>query len=133
MKEPSQRRRPILALDFDGVIHDYLHGWGTGEIYGNATPGFFDWAIEASEKLELVIHSSRTADAQGRQMVLDWLQAQAALQDRPSAAGLLTVSATKPPALMTIDDRCVTFRGDWSDPEVQPEAILKFKPWMKAP
>lgn len=37
----------------------------------------------------------------------------------------------KPSALMTIDDRALTFNGDWSDPAYQPDTIRRFKPWNK--
>lgn len=37
----------------------------------------------------------------------------------------------KPPALMTIDDRALTFNGDWTDAQYQPAAIRRFKPWNK--
>ncbi|MES2781895.1 MAG: hypothetical protein V4657_03800 [Pseudomonadota bacterium] len=35
----------------------------------------------------------------------------------------------KPPALITIDDRALTFTGDWSDFSMG--ALSAFKPWNK--
>jgi hypothetical protein len=40
-------------------------------------------------------------------------------------------TATKPPAWLTIDDRCVRFDGDWSDPALSVEGIKAFKPWTQ--
>ncbi len=35
----------------------------------------------------------------------------------------------KPPAVLTIDDRAVQFRGDWNDAALSVDAIKAFRPW----
>lgn len=121
---------PILSLDFDGVIHDYRHGWKDGSIYGHATPGFFPWAEQAAKVFALVIHSSRSKTEAGRRAIFDWLTAEAALSGNPGLAGLFLIQAEKPPAFITIDDRCARFDGDWNDPDLNPLELRAFKPWM---
>lgn len=37
----------------------------------------------------------------------------------------------KPAAVISIDDRALTFNGDWSNPEYSADFIRKFKPWNK--
>ena len=123
-------RPPILSLDFDGVIHDYQRGWKDGRIYGNVTQGFFEWATEAAKFFTLVIHSSRAKDMEGSQAILSWLIKEAERTGNPGAAGLFDVVAEKPPALLTIDDRCLRFDGDWGDPALDPKELRNFKPWM---
>lgn len=34
---------------------------------------------------------------------------------------------------MTIDDRALTFDGDWSSPRYSAHAVRSFKPWNKRP
>lgn len=133
--------KPILCLDFDGTIHDYKHGWKEGVIYGNVTPGFFEWADRAKEKFKLVVYSSRSCTEAGLKAMRDWMVKQLGekflvLKDENPAVLEAYIdqhfefTATKPPAWLTIDDRCIRFEGNWSDPELDPEAMIKFAPWM---
>lgn len=112
--------KPILCLDFDGVIHSYERGWQGGEIYGTVTPGFWEWANKAQELFKLVVYSSRSKDGAGK--MRDWLVD----QGWPDVIEL-EFANEKPPAYLTVDDRCVRFDGDWS--KLDPSALLAFKPW----
>lgn len=114
-------RKPILCIDFDGVIHSYERGWQDGEIYGSLTPGFREWALRAAEHFKLVVYSSRSKTPEGIRAMQEWLAAQ-------GCANLpLDFADTKPPAFLTIDDRAVTFTGSWA--ALPPDALLVFKPW----
>jgi hypothetical protein len=50
-------------------------------------------------------------------------------------AGLLAMQikfvSEKPSAFLTIDDRCVRFDGNWSDPRFDPQELLKFTAWYQ--
>jgi len=129
--------KPILCLDFDGVIHSYERGWQGGDIYGTVTPGFFEWASEAKKHFQLVIYSSRSKDADGKTAMWSWLKHQwgswrhhGAGQEHPDPIVYdeFEFAHEKPPAFLTIDDRALTFRGNWSD--YPPEGLLTFRPWM---
>lgn len=128
--------RPILCIDFDGVVHSYERGWQNGDIYGEVVPGFFEWATQAAPLFRLVIYSSRSQMADGRAQMWAWLKhqwgkwaAERELSDDHIRCGEFEFAAEKPPAFVTIDDRAVTFRGDWSAPELAPAALRAFKPW----
>lgn len=120
-------RKPILCIDFDGVIHSYERGWQGGVIYGTVTPGFFEWAEEASKLFRLVVYSSRSKD--GTTAMEEWLAAQALAQGREWYP-TMEFAHEKPPAFLTIDDRAIRFTGNWCDPDLEPMAMTKFRPWM---
>jgi hypothetical protein len=122
--------KPILCLDFDGVIHDYKKGWQDGAIYGEPTEGFFEWADRAGLIFQLVVHSSRAASPEGSEAIMKWLIEKSALAGLPHVAALMMVQGTKPPAFLTIDDRAILFNGDWNDPLYEPHDLRTFKPWM---
>lgn len=134
MLPPIHRTRPILCIDFDGVIHRYSRGWQGGEIYDDATPGFFEWAIQAAEYFELVIYSSRSKTKEGRDSMQEWLDWQAGAWRRDGGperwsakVPVFTFAHEKPPAFLTIDDRALTFNGNWSD--FAPSFLADFRPW----
>lgn len=123
--------RPILCIDFDGVIHSYERGWRGGEIYGTVTPGFFEWADAAAELFDLVVYSSRSSDPVMLKAMSLWMDEQRLLwragwpQGTREADFIFTDK--KPAAFLTIDDRAICFDGDWS--KLNPEALRAFKPW----
>lgn len=104
-----------IAIDFDGVIHDYLDGWRDGEIYGLLTSG----AVEAIEVLlkrnyAVFIHSSKHS-----QQILECLKRQETwtfpteiiapdrrFWDIPDIVG---ITDRKVPAFIYVDDRAYKF------------------------
>jgi hypothetical protein len=129
--------KPILCIDFDGVIHSYERGWQDGGIYGTATEGFFAWAIEAVKLFKLVVYSSRSKEPDGARLMseaigkwsIDAIDAGEVPRDYDWSElfGDLTFANEKPPAFLTIDDRAVQFTGDWSI--LDPVLLRSFKPW----
>lgn len=129
----TQKRKPIICIDFDGVIHDYKKGWQDGSIYGDVVPGFFEWAGIAAQYFTLVIYSSRSKDPDQIWAMREWMRAQWDIAGKPSwtcSNDMLSdfeFANEKPPAFLTIDDRAICFTGDWS--ALSPETLRNFKPW----
>lgn len=116
--------KPILCLDFDGVIHSYERGWQDGEIYGTPTPGFFQWAERAAEQFKLVVYSSRSKSPRGIEDMKAWFRRHMTA-DVPHIE--FEFAHEKPPAFLTIDDRAICFGGSWESLPV--ETLRAFKPW----
>ena len=124
--------KPILCLDFDGVIHSYSSGWkGADTIPDPPVDGAIAFMLVALSSFQVYIFSSRSNQRGGLQAMKYWLKhhARNAWYDSPAGLGLENVifATEKPPALVTIDDRAITFTGEW--PRV--EELLAFKPWNK--
>lgn len=126
--------KPILLLDFDGVCHSYESGWkGASVIPDEYVPGLFEFLEEAKEHFEIHIYSSRTNQDGGIEAMLAWFMAQRKLWrergGKPPVDTPLEVQfpKEKPPAFLTIDDRCYCFDGRWPIAE----KLLNFKPWNK--
>lgn len=126
--------RPTLCLDFDGVIHSYTSGWkGVGNIPDPPVTGAFKFIQEAQDSgWTVAIYSTRSSSLTGRWAMKRWLWKHVIEEmghDTYSDDLLCMIRWPwfKPPALMTIDDRAITFTGTWPDPA----ALFKFKPWNK--
>lgn len=123
-------RKPILCLDFDGVLHSYESGWkGADVIPDPPVPGAFEFIEAASEKFEIHIFSSRSNQEGGLEAMENWLTNHAidALGLDRYMALKIVMDHEKPPAMLTIDDRAITFTGEWPDPD----DLITFKPWNK--
>lgn len=130
--------RPIIAVDFDGVIHSYERGWQDGTIYGTVVPGFFEWIERVPEHFRIAIYSSRSKSDAGVAAMSLWLHKQrnawikAGGARDPARPLTIEFACEKPSAWVTIDDRAICFRGDWSDPALTPDALAAFRPWTQA-
>ena len=114
-------KKPILLLDFDGVIHSYRSGWqGVTVIPDPPTDGCRE-AIQELRKTYLVkIHSTRCETRTGRLAIEWWLSENGIRVDE--------ICEHKPPAVLYVDDRGITFSGDWIQTL---EAIRTFEHWHK--
>lgn len=124
-------KKPIICLDFDGVIHSYTSGWkGARNIPDPPVDGALNFIIDMLEAgWDVVIHSSRARHFGGIFAMKYWLREHAGNQwdtMGPCFADVRFVRF-KPPAVITIDDRALTFTGHWPSLEV----IKTFKPWNK--
>lgn len=131
--------KPIICIDFDGVIHSYERGWQGGEIYGSVVPGFFEWVERVRDHFELVIYSSRSSSEDGVIAMGQWLHTQrnqwiaAGGVRHPTEPLSLKFADKKPPAFLTIDDRAICFQGQWDAPGLSLDALKTFKPWTVSP
>ena len=94
-------QRPTLAVDFDGVIHEYRDGWNGGAL-GAIMPGARDALIQLSRRYRIVVFTARHDLA----AVRAWLAAQSV------GHAISDVTNRKPAAVAYIDDRGYHF-VDW--------------------
>ena len=129
--------KPIICIDFDGVIHSYSSGWkGADVIPDPPVPGAIAWLREAINHFEVHIYSSRSGQPGGLSAMWQWVGqwvAKERLSDDEDLAWCSSLKwpTEKPAALITIDDRALTFDGQWFSPRWHPAELLKFKPWNK--
>lgn len=149
--------KPILNLDFDGVLHSYASGWkGAAVIPDPPVPGALEFILDADAAgWDIHIHSSRSHQWGGKRAMKRWLMHHYremfwASPDIQEASGdpaswthadidenaynwgahivqRIKFPWFKPAATVSIDDRAITFTGQWPDPK----DLLAFKPWNK--
>lgn len=135
-------KKPILCLDFDGVIHSYDSGWkGADVVPDPPVPGAMRFIRDAAEHFTVAIHSSRSSQFGGISAMSQWLRQHFREYWAADPAHCEDIDWThcndflaeiiwakeKPAAMVTIDDRALTFNGTW--PSL--ETLREFKPWNK--
>ena len=132
--------KPILCLDFDGVLHSYTSGWkGAAIIPDPPVAKMVPFLERAITEFDVQIFSSRTGQEGGVDAMKKWLEYHVfdhfggAMADPPELERAIKIRdaigwpTEKPPAMVTIDDRAIQFTGEW--PSI---AWLKaFQPWYK--
>jgi hypothetical protein len=126
--------KPILCIDFDGVLHSYTSGWQGADIVSDPpVPGAIEFLKEAVKHFRVAVFSSRSHQPGGGPAMRTWLGEHILRSDPdvinhdPPWFAAIEWPEAKPSAMVTLDDRAVTFTGVWPDMET----LLAFKPWNK--
>ncbi len=125
----------LLLIDFDGVLHSYTSGWkGARVIPDPPVPGAIKWLRQllrpdttwsaGRAPFEVCIYSSRSQQWGGKRAMKRWLLDNGL--DRDSVERI-KFPTRKPAAFLTIDDRCICFKGVF--PSLAEIAV--FRPWNK--
>ena len=122
--------KPILCVDFDGVIHSYTSGWkGAAVVPDPPVEGALKFLEAATKLFEVHIFSSRSHQPGGIEAMQEWLWRQ-----MPGPVWILPVwilgikwPNEKPAAMVSLDDRAITFTGIFPDVN----DLINFKPWNK--
>lgn len=130
----EKKFKPIIAVDFDGVIHSYTSGWqGADVIPDPPVEGAIEWLLDALRRKDIKIVIFSTRAKEGKVAMKEWLQRCAVALERDSwyedelAMSAVEITHQKPPAIITIDDRAYQFKGKW--PSV--DDLINFQPWNK--
>ena len=105
----------VLAIDFDGVLHDAYNGWGDGTCYGAPIPGAIDAIKSLSKKYEIIIFTAKAKSDRplvngktGTLLVKEWLEKYGILEY------ISDITSEKPRAELYIDDNGYRFEN-WKD------------------
>ena len=126
--------KPLLCLDFDGVLHSYSSGWqGADVVQDPPVDGAMEFLDRAVAQFRVAIYSSRSSTHLGRMAMQHWLKlslyrwagSDVVLADEIFSA--IEWPTSKPAAMVTLDDRAITFNGTW--PAI--ETLQAFQPWNR--
>mgnify|MGYP001260241303 FL=1 len=101
-----------VAIDFDGVIHNFDKGWHDGTCYGEPLPGSLDAIKSLSKKYNIIIFTAKAKKNRplvngktGVELVEEWLE-KYGLIDFVSE-----ITSEKPRAKIYIDDNGYRFES----------------------
>jgi len=112
---PGHERDELnLAIDFDGVIHNFDKGFHDGTCYGDPIDGSLDALKQLSKKYKIIIFTAKAKHDRplingktGVELVSEWLDKHGVLEY------ISKITAEKPRAFLYIDDNGYRF-ADWS-------------------
>ena len=103
-----------IAIDFDGVIHNFDKGYWDGTCYGDPLPGALDAIKQLSEKFNIIIFSSKCLPDRplvngltGKQLIVNWMKKHNMLKY------VRDITHIKPRAKYYIDDKAIHFDDNW--------------------
>lgn len=121
-----ENKKPILCLDFDGVIHSYKSGWkGANIIPDEPVDGSFEAIQSYLNDFDVCVYSARSGQDGGIAAMKIWFVEHGWPENETGEPQHLQFPESKPPAFVSIDDRVLTFTGVF--PEI--ETLKNFKPW----
>jgi hypothetical protein len=101
-----------LAIDFDGVIHNYDKGFHDGTCYGEPLTGSLEAVKSLASKYKIVIYTAKARPDRplvngktGIEHVEEWLEKHEIMKY------IYEITAIKPRALLYIDDNCYRFNN----------------------
>ena len=102
-----------IAIDFDGVIHDFSLGWNDGTCYGDPLPGSLQAIKEIAKTHNVIIFTAKVNPSRplvngktGYDLVKEWLDKHGILEY------IDEITCEKPRAQLYIDDKGYHFK-DW--------------------
>lgn len=115
------RGKPIISLDFDGVIHSYITRLRNSNLIPDPpVEGIKEVIDELRKKYYVAISSARASTKEGRIAIIEWLNKYDIIVDE--------ITNVKLPAEIHIDDRTICFDGDAYS---LIDKIKAFKPWNR--
>jgi hypothetical protein len=104
-----------IAIDFDGVIHNFDKGFHDGTCYGDPLPGSLEALKKISENYNIVIFTAKAKPSRplvngktGTELVQEWLERHNVMQY------VKDITAEKPRSQIYIDDKGYHFQN-WND------------------
>lgn len=105
-----------IAIDFDGVIHNFDKGWHDGTCYGRPIKDSLEAIKRISKEYKIIIFSSKVRPDRplvngktGYELVSEWLK------KNKFSQYISEITHEKPRANYYIDDKAVLFSNNWKD------------------
>ena len=105
-----------IAIDFDGVLHNFDKGFHDGTCYGEPIEGSIEALKILSKKYNVIIYSSKCLPDRplvegltGREHIIKWLQKYDALKY------VKDITHLKVRAKYYIDDKAIHFNNNWDE------------------